>query len=113
LSSAESVTASLISDLSEPSYNINVKLPAELLTNSITAYLTITVVTFGDIENFLQNKGEEVEMPDPVILSFSCFNLFSDDDECSTPLNAQEYLENETMPDNRWVRYGNYQIKMY
>lgn len=87
LSSSENVMTSLISDLSEPSYNLTVQFPSALMENSLTAYLTITIVTFGDIDSHMQErKGDE--MPKPVILSFTCFNLFSDDDDGSMPLNT-------------------------
>lgn len=112
LSRTESVMASLISDLSEPSYNLTVQFPTGIMENSITAYLTITVVTFGDIESFLQ-KRQKGDMPEPVILSFTCFNLFTDDDDCSRPLNTREYIENGTQPDKKWIRFGNYQLKMF
>ena len=47
--------ASLISDISMPTYNLTLNLEALKLKNTISAYLTLTVVTFADVDKFVKD----------------------------------------------------------
>lgn len=45
--------ASLISDISIPTYNLTLNFEALKLKDTISAYLTLTVVTFADVDDFV------------------------------------------------------------
>lgn len=39
--------------------------------------------------------------------------MFSESDDCSIPLQTLRYVEGNSLPEKRYLRSGNYQIKMY
>jgi hypothetical protein len=51
--------------------------------------------------------------PEAQIVSVTVFNLFSEINNCCSPLNIEMHINESTRPTKKWLRLGNYQLKMY